>query len=94
MNVVKRQIFTQILTDLSTTYARFLVDHHLTDNAISIVAFYTACEDMVSDDPIPDEELQVAILTHLRNVKNKALDELSEKIENAFVSLSQIPILA
>lgn len=77
--------FTRVAKDFETAYTYFLLDRRLIDTPVVKVAFYTACEKMVKEDPIPgDAIMQAAILKHLSEIKNNALNDYLESVELIF----------
>lgn len=91
MELPQNEFFTRVTNDFQTAYTLFLLNRRLIDNPVVKAAFYMACEKMVKEDPLPDDAMmQAAILKHLGEVKNKALDEYLESVEFIFSDVVRV----
>lgn len=85
----RKALVEQIIKDFESTYQAFMKVERLTAGSIVRIGFLTVAINIVKNDPCPDEDVQSAILKHLKKARIELIDPYSDEVEKIFMSVSK-----
>jgi hypothetical protein len=94
MDDTKTALMNRFVHDVDDTYFKWLENKGLDDKPWVRAGFYSAIQQVVAIDPIPDQEMQKAIEKYVDVQRSLNAEEFTEEVEFLFMDVQRLRKLA
>lgn len=88
MDATRTTMLNDIIKALDQTYIEFLALEGFSDNPATKAGFFVAAEQIVRSNPLPESEVQVAVLQYIFHAQRASLDVVADKVATSFYDVS------